>query len=197
MDRRRSPQPDSFVSWNGLYSQRLLLHPGWVLSAVLVAASFVATRGLWGGGLLQGGALLPAPDGARIGGRCTSRPGIPVALGSTEAASPMSRRWRSGRPSLFGQAGLLVDLLMLLAVPLCGFGAYVVARRLVRGTGVRVWMSASYALLPVVTGAVTTGHIGTVVATILLPWLVRCAMPLWTGSTPSGAARSRAPPCSR
>ena len=70
---------------------------------------------------------------------------------------------------------------MLLAVPLSGLGAYVVARRLVRGTGVRIWMSASYALLPVVTGAVTTGHVGTVVATILLPWLVRCAMPLWTG----------------
>src|SRR5262245_22980043 len=83
---------------------------------------------------------------------------------------------------LFGQAGFLVDLLMLLAVPLSALGAFVAARRLVSSTGVRVWMAASYALLPVVTGAVSTGHIGTVVATVLLPWLVRCAVPLWTGT---------------
>ena len=158
-----------------------LLHPLTCVFAVLILAAFVATRGLWGGGLLQGGALLPAPDGATQWWSLYAHGWHPVALGSTEAPSGYVAVLAMLATALFGQAGLLVDLVMLLAVPLSAVGAYVVARKLVRGTGVRVWMAVSYALLPVVTGTVTTGHIGTVVATVLLPWLVRCAIPLWTG----------------
>ncbi|MGH3501358.1 MAG: hypothetical protein ACRDQA_10790, partial [Nocardioidaceae bacterium] len=73
---------------------------------------------------------------------------------------------------------LVVDLLMLFAVPLAGIGAYLAARRLVAGVAARVWMAAMYALLPVVSGAVTTGHLGTVVAIIVLPWVARSALAL-------------------
>ena len=79
---------------------------------------------------------------------------------------------------LLGKAWLAVDVLLLLAVPLSALGAYFAARRLVTSTPVRVWMAVTYGLVPVLTGAVTTGHVGTVVACIGLPWLVLTAVPL-------------------
>jgi hypothetical protein len=72
---------------------------------------------------------------------------------------------------------------MLLAVPLCAFGAFVVSRRIAEGVATRVWMTVTYALLPVVSGAVGSGHLGTVVSLILLPWLLSSALRLATSSS--------------
>ncbi len=42
----------------------VMRHPLLSLTALLTVAGLVASRGLWGAGFLQGGALLPAPGGA-------------------------------------------------------------------------------------------------------------------------------------
>ncbi|MEP6667221.1 MAG: hypothetical protein ABJA81_12305, partial [Nocardioidaceae bacterium] len=72
-----------------------------------------------------------------------------------------------------------------------GIGAYVVARRLLTSVGARVWVAVMYALLPVLTGAVGSGHVGTTVAAIGLPWLVRVAIPLVAFPLVEGAAKTR------
>jgi hypothetical protein len=79
---------------------------------------------------------------------------------------------------LLGKAWLVVDVLMLLAVPLAAAGAYAAAVRLVGSVPVRLWMAAMYGLVPVVTGAVTTGHVGTVAALVALPWVLRAGVAL-------------------
>src|SRR5258708_23896569 len=47
--------------------------------------------------------------------------------------------------------------------------AFLATRRLTSVLAARIWIAASYALLPVATGAVAAGRIGTVVAFVLLP----------------------------
>ena len=54
-------------------------------------------------------------------------------------------------------------------MPLAGVSAFLAVRRVTRSATVRVWVAASYALLPVATGAVAAGRIGTAVVFILIP----------------------------
>jgi GT2 family glycosyltransferase len=156
-----------------------LNHPISSLAAALTVVALVATRGLWGGGLLQGGGLLPAPDAAADWWQLYSESWHPVALGSTDAASPYVAALAGLGTVLIGKAWLAVDLLMLLCVPLACVGALVAARRLVRGLAAQIWMAVAYAILPVVTGAATSGRIGTVAAAVLLPWLVVAVLPIF------------------
>src|SRR5215470_10522997 len=70
---------------------------------------------------------------------------------------------------LGGQAWLAVHVLLLGCVPLAGLTAYVATRRLVTARAARLWLAASYALLPVAIGSVAAGRLGTAVAFVLLP----------------------------
>lgn len=152
------------------------------LSLVVVAgftlAALVAARGLWTGGPLQGGALLPPPEQVRSWWSLYVESWHPAGFGSDRPTSPYVALLALGGTPLAGNAELLVSLLLLMAVPLTAVGAYLCARRWFNGVVTRVWVTAALALLPVVTGAVQAGRIGTVVATILLPWLFRAARPL-------------------
>ena len=151
----------------------VLSHPLLAMLVGLTLLGLLAGRGLWGTGLLQGGALLPAPPDASDWWRLYSESWHPVQLGSTDATSPYVALLAMLGTLALGNAWLVVDILMLLSVPLCALGAFVVSRRLVGGLATRVWMALAYALLPVVSGAVTSGHLGTVVSLVLLPWLLR------------------------
>ncbi|HEX5293491.1 MAG TPA: hypothetical protein VFX25_31850, partial [Streptosporangiaceae bacterium] len=62
-------------------------------------------------------------------------------------------------------------------------------RRLTSVLAARIWIAASYALLPVATGAVAAGRIGTVVAFVLLPLIGALAGRMLTGN-PRTAARA-------
>ena len=62
-----------------------------------------------------------------------------------------------------------MDVLLLGCVPLAGITAYLAARRVTSHTAARVWAACSYALLPVATGAVAAGRIGTAVTFVLVP----------------------------
>lgn len=159
-------------------------HPLLALTGILLVAAAVGTRGLWGGGLLQGGGLLPAPEGVGAWWDLYGQAWHPVALGSTEAASPYVVVLGTVGALVLGHAPTVVDIAMLLCVPLAGFGALVAARRFVGGLAVAAWAAITYAILPVVTGAMTSGRIGTVVATVLLPWLAVAAWPLLDRARP-------------
>ncbi|MGH3471134.1 MAG: glycosyltransferase family 2 protein, partial [Nocardioidaceae bacterium] len=160
--------------------------PSWVvrhgllcLTVILTVGALIAGRGLWGGGFLQGGALLPAPDDAGHWWSLYVESWHAVGLGSDLATAPYVALLAVAGSVLAGKAWLVVDLLMLMAVPLAALGAHAAARRLVSGRLTRLWVALAYAVLPVVTGAVSTGHIGTVAGVLVFPWLVRAAMPLF------------------
>jgi hypothetical protein len=92
-----------------------------------------------------------------------------VGVGSTASAPPYLAVVAALGTVLGGQAWLAVDVLLLGCVPLAGLTAYLAARRLVTSTAARLLLAASYALLPVATGCVAAGRLGTAVAFILLP----------------------------
>ena len=152
-----------------------------VLTILLAVSALLAGRELWGVGLLQGGALLPAPPAAADWWHLYGESWHQVQLGSSEWTAPYVAVLGAVGTILVGKSWLVVDLVMLGAVPLAGLGAYVVARRLVVGLPARLWIALTYGLLPVVSGAVSSGHLGTVMALILLPWLVRSVLAMWTG----------------
>jgi GT2 family glycosyltransferase len=168
------------VPWGAGPVAWIARHPVISLSGALAALALVAGRGLFGSGALQGGALLPAPDGASDWWRLYTEQWHPVALGSSDAASPYVVLLGAAGDVLLGKAWLTVDILMLMAVPLAAWGALSLARRLFVTPGVQAWVALSYGLLPVVTGAIGSGRVGTVVAAILLPWLARFALPIFT-----------------
>ncbi len=151
---------------------RLLRRPAALVSLALVAVSLLAWRGLVLGGPLQGGALLPAPGGATDLWQRYVEAWHPVGVGSSAAAPPWLAILSGASVLTLGRPGLLVSALFVLAVPLAGASAYFLLRRLTASMRLRVWASVAYALLPAVTGAVSGGHLGTVVVAWLLPLLV-------------------------
>jgi hypothetical protein len=90
-------------------------------------------------------------------------------VGSAASAPPYLAVVAALGTVLGGQVWLAVDLLLLGCVPLAGITAYVATRWVATATSARVLLAASYALLPVATGAVAAGRLGTAVAFILLP----------------------------
>jgi MYXO-CTERM domain-containing protein len=144
--------------------------------ATLAVLALLAGRSLLGAGRLAGGALLPAPDAATdLIGRYAAT-WQPVGVGGTTGAPPaLGLLGLLGLP-LSNSASAVVSWLLLAAVPLAGGTAWVAARRLVRATWIRVLVSTTWALVPVVTGAVAGGRLGTVVLTVLLPLVARSVL---------------------
>ena len=70
---------------------------------------------------------------------------------------------------LGGKPWLAVDVLLFGCVPAAGVTAFLATRRVTSVLTARVWIAATYALLPVAMGAVATGRLGTAVAFVLLP----------------------------
>ena len=60
-------------------------------------------------------------------------------------------------------------MLFLLAVPLAAAGGYRFLLRLTSSRPASLWGAAAYGVLPVVTGAVQQGRLGTVAGTLVLP----------------------------
>lgn len=159
----------------------------WATTASLVLA-LVAGRALLSGGPLHGGALLPAPDG--IGHWWQVWAGRHHSLGTgSDAPGPAYLLPLALLGTLFlGNGGLVLSLMFVLAVPVAFLGALRFLRRVTTGAWAPLWAAAAYAVLPVVTGSVAQGRIGTVAGAAILPWLATAALGL--GSTAPGAGRS-------
>lgn len=160
----------------------------WVLVAVL-GVSLVAGRSLLTGAPLHGGALLAAPDGVGHWWRTWAESWHWVGVGSAVAAPAYLLPLALVGTLLLGQAWAVTWLLFVLTVPLAFWGAVRYLRRLVPGRLAVYWGAAAYALTPVVSGAVGQGRLGTVVASILLPWIAGAALRL---ADPSSEKRARA-----
>ncbi|MER8188242.1 glycosyltransferase [Kitasatospora sp. NPDC094015] len=155
--------------------KKLVKRPAPLLFTALLLFALAACRDLIGSGLLQGGALLPATDGAGGLWRMYADSWHPVGNGSTATAPPYLAVLSVLSWGLFGHADLAVTLLVVLSIPLAAVSAYLVSRPLIESKMVRAWASASYALLPAATGALAQGRIGTAVLAVLLPPLARAA----------------------
>ena len=145
---------------------------------VLIALSFVAGRGLFGGisgGSLHGGALPPAPGNAGDWWMLMWERSHDIGLGSTSIAPVFSMLLGAVATPVWFKPGIVISILMLFAVPLAGLAAHRLGRRLTPRRGLRIVWAVSYALAVVATGAVAQGRIGTVVALIVLPIVVNTA----------------------
>ena len=145
---------------------------------VLIALSFVAGRGLFGGisgGSLHGGALPPAPGNAGDWWMLMWERSHDIGLGSTSIAPVFSMLLGAVATPVWFKPGIVITILMLFAVPLAGLAAHRLGRRLTSRRGLRIVWAVSYSLAVVATGAVAQGRIGTVVALIVLPIVVNTA----------------------
>ncbi|GAA3117194.1 hypothetical protein GCM10010466_05230 [Planomonospora alba] len=150
-------------------TRRVLGNPGVLLFTALLAVTLVAERGLLGGTLLGGGALVPVTGGAQDLWRLYTEGHHQAGLGSDAWAPPYVAVLAALSGVLLGKTWLAVSVLLLGCVPLAGLSAYAATRSIVPGRWTRVWLASCYALLPVGTGAVAAGRLGTAVVFVLLP----------------------------
>jgi GT2 family glycosyltransferase len=183
-----SDEDAQFVDTQSL-ARKFIGNPGVQLFAALLLVALIAERRLLGTSPLGGGALVPAWGGSAALWREYLAGFHTVGLGSTAPAAPYLAVVAALGTILGGQAWLAVDVLLLGCVPLAGLTAYLATRRLVAATGARVLLAASYALLPVATGAIAAGRLGTAVAFTLLPLVAVSAGRMITG-TPKKARRA-------
>lgn len=151
--------------------RRFLLHPAVLLVLGLTAVTLVAERSLLLGGTLAGGALPPVVGGASdlwdlyLAGRPDS------GLAAVQPVPPYVGLLAVLSTLTFGKPWLAVTIILLGCVPLAGITAYVLARQVLHYRPARLWMAGSYALLPMATGAVSQGRLGTALVHALLPVL--------------------------
>ncbi|SEF97191.1 Glycosyltransferase, GT2 family [Thermomonospora echinospora] len=201
--RHRGERDDAPPEGPGLL-RRVLGHPSAVVALSLGVVTLAAERTvIAAGSRLGGGALVPAWGGASDLWEQYAAGWHPVGLGSAEQAPPSVGVLAALSTLAFGKPWLAVSVLLLGSVPLAGLTAYAAARALVaepprtgrralrQGTGrriplpaVRVWIAVTYALLPVATGAIAGGRLGTAVVLVLLPLIVwqaarMYALPRW------------------
>ncbi|MFC4058042.1 glycosyltransferase [Planomonospora corallina] len=163
-------------------TRRVFGNPGVLLFAALLAVTLVAERRLLGGGLLGGGALVPVTGGAQDLWRLYTEGHHPAGLGSDAWAPPYVAVLAALSSVLLGKTWLAVSALLLGCVPLAGVSAYAASRWIVPGRWRRIWLASCYALLPVATGTVAAGRLGTAVVFVLLPVYAALATVVLSGA---------------
>ncbi len=160
---------DDFATARDDRTRHPWLAPVVVVGGLLLLASLVAARGLFGLGHLDAPALLPAPD--RLGElwRSAATP-IPGAPGV--APPPWLALMALGSTVLLGQPEWLVTVLLLGSVPLAYVAVYPLLRAVVDDRRVRIGAAVAYALLPVLLGGANQGRLTLSVVAVLLPLLV-------------------------
>ncbi len=174
--------------------RRVLTSPGVLLFAGLAVVTLVAVRSLTssvlsGSATLGGGALVPAWGGAGSLWHEYLAGYHDTGIGSAASTPPYIGVMAALATLLGGKPWLATDLLLFGCVPAAGVTAYLATRRLTPVLAARIWIAASYALLPVATGAVAAGRIGTAVAFVLLPLIGIMIGRILTG-TPRAARRA-------
>ena len=150
------------------FVRRVVSQPGVLLVGALLIVALIAERHVLSGDL-YGGALLPAPAGASDLWRTYTEHWHPTGFGSSVVAPPYLALLAIFATILFGSAQFAVQVLVLGSIPLAGLTAYIAAKPLAATARLRVWLAATYALLPVATGSVSGGRLGTSVVVVLLP----------------------------
>ncbi|HSV38776.1 MAG TPA: glycosyltransferase family 2 protein [Nocardioidaceae bacterium] len=155
---------------------RLVVSPvAWVFAGLMLLA-LLGMRGHIGSGFLSGGALLPPPDGAGYWWSRAFEGWHDLGVGSTVPSPPYLLPLAGAATLMLGKAWLVVDLLFFFAVPAAAWGAFRFLRRVTDSWHSALWGGVAYGLLPVLSGAVQQGRIGTVVVAVVLPWLAHAAL---------------------
>ncbi len=154
--------------------QRVFSNPGVLLCLALTAVTLAAEWPLLvgdqsGGELLGGGALTPVVGGAADLWRLYAEGNHTAGPGFASWAPPYVAVLAALSTVAFGKTWLAVSVLLLGCVPLAGLSAYAATKRMIPYTPARVWLAATYALLPVATGAIASGRLGTAIVFVLLP----------------------------
>jgi len=170
--------------------RRILTKPSVLLTVALLLIAVVATRSLWWGeGVVQGGALLPAPTGASDLWQSYIEAWHDVGPGSTTPSAPYLMVLAALATVLLGKSAWAIAVVLMLVIPIAGWSAYIASRDMIPSKITRAWMAGAYALLPAMTGAIASGRIGTTIASIALPFAIRS---LWRLTTPRGSLRRAA-----
>jgi GT2 family glycosyltransferase len=184
-DRRRPPGVTDETPW----FERVLRSPVvWALVIGLIGGRFFL-----GGGSLQGGAILPAPDDVAHWWQTWGSWRHTLGTGSDQPGPPYLLPLAVLGTLLFGHVAAVLNLIFVLAVPVAFLGALRFLRRLTAGSWVPLWGAAVYALLPVTSGALGQGRLGAVVGAAVLPWLATAALGLGTGLSEAPAADAGGP----
>ena len=157
---------------------RFLRQPATLVVLLLLAAALIGERALLGSGVLLGGALLPAPEGAGDLWSMFTNAWHEVGVGSSADAPSWLLPLTLLAGVMRGSASVAVDVILLLAIPLSGLSMYLSSRPLLSQWWSRAWAAVAYATLPAVTGALSGGRIGSAVAIVLLPIVVNISAPL-------------------
>jgi GT2 family glycosyltransferase len=168
--------------------RRIFSQPGLLLVLGLLIVALVAERHVLSG-TVHGGTLLPAPQGASELWRTYTAGWHDTGFGSTVGAPPYLAILAMISTIFLGSAQFAVKVLLLGSVPIAGFTAYHASRPLAATLRLRLWLAATYALLPVATGSIAAGRLGTAVAFAVLPLVL-----VFIGQAllPPLAARARA-----
>ena len=168
--------------------RRVLSSPGVLLCAALAVVALVAGRSVVGAVLgasspLGGGALVPAWGGASDLWHEYLAGYHEVGAGSAASTPPYVGVLALFATVLAGKPWLAVDVILLGCVPAAGLTAFLASRRVTPVLPVRLWLAATYALLPVAMGTVAAGRLGTAVAFVLLPLIGLAAGRVAVGRT--------------
>lgn len=180
-----SPDAEDIAHLRATWPQRAIRHPGLlaVLGAAVLAAvtwrAFLASAGLAGSGLgLSGGELQGVDTDARglwhawldgwhgggLGGDTEGAPYLPVLAGLTWLVGHLPWVAADGSP-----AGIALAWLLVGAIPLSAWTAYLAGRVLTPARWPRAWGALAWASLATLTTALGSGRLGAVVGHVLLP----------------------------
>lgn len=149
--------------------QRFIGRPGVILMFALTIVSLIAERSLLGGERLGGGALVPVTGGASDLWAFYTEGFHDVGLGSSAWTPPYVAVLAALSTLALGKTWVAVSVLLLGSVPLAGATAYLATRHVIPAVPARAWAAGTYALLPVATGAIAAGRLGTAVVFVLAP----------------------------
>src|SRR6476646_4526939 len=161
---------------------RFLTSPVALSVALFVLLALVGARSAFGS--LAGGGLSPVPQAAGDWWRLWTESWHPLGQGTAVPAPAYVLPFAALATLLGGSPSAVVTAIFVFVVPLGLWGAWRFLRvvgRLASPVGAPRWLllrggAATYALVPVVSGAWGDGRFGTVVVAALLPWLAHAAL---------------------
>ncbi|HLR84689.1 MAG TPA: glycosyltransferase family 2 protein, partial [Nocardioidaceae bacterium] len=153
-------------------------HPWACIVGILSVACVVVGWGLIGSGSLSGGALLPAPDTAGAWWSTFAASWHHVGLGSSEFGPPFAFVLSALSVVTFGHPGLVIDVVVIGAVPLAALTAHRLARRMVGSEWLQAAWAIAYGLAVVASGALGQGRFGALFGLVLAPVVVNAGMSL-------------------
>ncbi len=180
------------VSWRRVHERRTTsrdVELARVEDAPIARASFLGDGGVWvvlaaavlsvvtlfpllGSPALTGGGLLPLSTDV---GRLWANVGYgwhSIGTGFTGPSDPFAAVLAVLGSITFWSPSTSVVLVVLLSFPLSALGAWFAVRKVTTRSWVPVVGAALYTIAPSLVGAATTGHLGAVIAHVLLPWLL-------------------------